>query len=1256
MRRFEFVEGASKKFWEIALNGAEFEVRWGRIGTSGQSQTKSFASDAKALAEHDKLVKEKTGKGYVEVGAETPTAPATAATPMKSPVAKPKTAAPKEVANPPVEIAPAPKLAPAAEPAPAPDVAWNDTFVATDPRTWPAAARAELHPFRAFPLEPLSIDKQVLWRSLKARFAENASATASNEALSARMAQETFPTTTLSPELEARVAARVALKDPAWTHVKWVIEGFVLVVDMWVLTGGCAHAVRSLRALVDAKHQGVVYAFPAIVTRLAHHLALADDAAYAAAEAAAELHALPVHTHENQMRSALIFLFAERGLADVDVMATATSWTPGSYANVPPLVVASITTLAALEAGTKFISGYTLKTAETGWRSASAEPTLFSFVARFGEPVLGAFELFLDRSEMDSDTLRALGSAIALVGTPRAFELLAKHAHVRAMLSALRDRALERPLVALRPLVHQSLQRGAASSPCRTILSQLLRTSTPKLDGAIEGLADAGKKLIAELRAKAGVGLEEASTSELPSFVVTPLWLGKKQRVSANVEGLTQLPFVETMGWPQGLQARWLKDTTDTWSAKSATMPEHFQQRWNIPAELAQRLGENDNAEDVEALQALVKANRYFYGYATLLPHYGARLAKKLLHAFAAERWWRPNEPLHLLAARHELEFLDAFLAFASAHLDEGLDVLLPYASPRVAMLAADAQYRLKKKPPAAKAWLLRHPEAAAIGLIPKAIGKAGKERDVAEFGLRLLAREGHESTVMEVAARYGDAPKAAVRAVLDFDPLQVFPSKMPSLPDFAKADALPRLVLRETGHALPVSAMQHVLTMLAFSKAGEPYAGITILKELTTVSSQGDFAWELFQSWQVAGADSKQGWAFTAMGFFGDDECARKLTPLLRAWPGEAQHQRAVAGLEVLAAIGTDVALMHLHGIAQKLKFKGLQEKAREKIDQIADARGLTADELADRLVPDLGLDEDGSLTLDFGSRNFRVVFDESLKPFVKEASGKRLGDLPKPRKEDDEAKSKEATETWKALKKDAKTIAQQQVIRLELAMCGRRRWSEDVFRPFLVEHPLVRHLAQRIVWGLYNTEGKLTETFRVAEDGSYANASDDVFTLPEGASIGVAHTLEMKNEDEAKFGQSFADYELLQPFKQLGRETYALTAEEATLPSVARWNGKKIPTGKVLGLEARGWRRGTPQDGGHIGWMEKQVGEEVLTVELDPGIAVGMIDEFPEQQIYGLGLGDDWRWRKQSQKMLGDLDVIVISEALRDVELMLG
>jgi predicted DNA-binding WGR domain protein len=68
MRRFELIEGTSSKFWEVDLEGSSVTVRFGRIGTQGQTQTKTFSDAPAAKKEHDKLVKDKTGKGYGEVG------------------------------------------------------------------------------------------------------------------------------------------------------------------------------------------------------------------------------------------------------------------------------------------------------------------------------------------------------------------------------------------------------------------------------------------------------------------------------------------------------------------------------------------------------------------------------------------------------------------------------------------------------------------------------------------------------------------------------------------------------------------------------------------------------------------------------------------------------------------------------------------------------------------------------------------------------------------------------------------------------------------------------------------------------------------------------------------------------------------------------------------------------------------------------------------------------------------------------------
>jgi predicted DNA-binding WGR domain protein len=65
-RYFELVAGTSRKFWAISLSGSDVTTRWGRIGTDGQSKAKTFKDAATAKREHDKLIAEKTSKGYTE--------------------------------------------------------------------------------------------------------------------------------------------------------------------------------------------------------------------------------------------------------------------------------------------------------------------------------------------------------------------------------------------------------------------------------------------------------------------------------------------------------------------------------------------------------------------------------------------------------------------------------------------------------------------------------------------------------------------------------------------------------------------------------------------------------------------------------------------------------------------------------------------------------------------------------------------------------------------------------------------------------------------------------------------------------------------------------------------------------------------------------------------------------------------------------------------------------------------------------------
>jgi predicted DNA-binding WGR domain protein len=65
-RYFEFIGGNSAKFWELGVSGVEVTVRFGRIGTDGQTQVKSFPDAAAATRHAEKLIAAKIGKGYAE--------------------------------------------------------------------------------------------------------------------------------------------------------------------------------------------------------------------------------------------------------------------------------------------------------------------------------------------------------------------------------------------------------------------------------------------------------------------------------------------------------------------------------------------------------------------------------------------------------------------------------------------------------------------------------------------------------------------------------------------------------------------------------------------------------------------------------------------------------------------------------------------------------------------------------------------------------------------------------------------------------------------------------------------------------------------------------------------------------------------------------------------------------------------------------------------------------------------------------------
>jgi predicted DNA-binding WGR domain protein len=65
-RTFEYKDAKSAKFWEVTTEHLLCTVRFGKIDTAGQSQSKHFPDNEAAEQHGEKLIAEKLRKGYTE--------------------------------------------------------------------------------------------------------------------------------------------------------------------------------------------------------------------------------------------------------------------------------------------------------------------------------------------------------------------------------------------------------------------------------------------------------------------------------------------------------------------------------------------------------------------------------------------------------------------------------------------------------------------------------------------------------------------------------------------------------------------------------------------------------------------------------------------------------------------------------------------------------------------------------------------------------------------------------------------------------------------------------------------------------------------------------------------------------------------------------------------------------------------------------------------------------------------------------------
>lgn len=565
--------------------------------------------------------------------------------------------------------------------------------------------------------------------------------------------------------------------------------------------------------------------------------------------------------------------------------------------------------------------------------------------------------------------------------------------------------------------------------------------------------------------------------------------------------------------------------------------------------------------------------------------------------------------------------FPGGLAAVPASHRDFGA-VVAPLASlgnPWLSFLAARGQ----------DATLLRllEGDARAAGAFVAGRALGGPVREEARAWLFA------HRTVVEPVLRQSDLPEATTAcALLDGDEGAGDPARAQArggkreAPAFFDPTKLPAPKLRD-GTPLEGAAVQ-AFGELHFGTVGSTLPAVVEARAACDLDSLDAFAVGLLDLWKEAGEPPAEHlWVLDCAVKLGGDAAAREIAARIRSWARGAEAPRqawdedehrvvlvsagdrawgfARAGCYALGASQSDLALTLLDDLAHNGSAGWLRKLAAEAMERSVIRRGKgkrTRAPLADDVVPDLGLEADGTLRLDLGKRVFKVTFDETLTPRLLDETGALQKSFPRTRKEDDAERMAGAKARFAGLGKDAAVLARQQMTQLERAMCTGRVWALDAFRARFVAHRLLGHLGRRLVWAYED----LSKTFRVAEDHTLAGEDDATLEPPSDARVVLVHPALLDHATRARWVSLFGDYRIIQPFPQLARECFVPSDDDMGAYHLARARGTATSRGRLFQLARRGWKaRG--QGGVVDGYVRELPSGAIAQIGIAPPLAVG-------------------------------------------------
>ncbi|MFG2075739.1 DUF4132 domain-containing protein [Nonomuraea maritima] len=346
---------------------------------------------------------------------------------------------------------------------------------------------------------------------------------------------------------------------------------------------------------------------------------------------------------------------------------------------------------------------------------------------------------------------------------------------------------------------------------------------------------------------------------------------------------------------------------------------------------------------------------------------------------------------------------------------------------------------------------------------------------------------------------------------------------------------------------------------------------------------------------------------------------------------------------------------------VQAKVRKKSVLNNVARTLDVVAEAAGLSREQLLDRTVPTFGLGPDGVREERVGDHVLRLHADGPAVTFVNRA-GRTLKSAPQAIRRDP------ALAEARATLKELRQALPAERFRLERALIEERVWRWREITEFFLDHPVTGLHARHLIWQI--PQGPAGLPVRT-EAGWELSDPRGVRTRPDAdMSVHLWHPIRETADDVRAWRDFLLERGVRQPYKQAFREIYLLTpAEERTRTHSDRFAGHTLRYGQAKALlNQRGW---TDLSIGH--WDYECGGDQGEAVKVLSGwrarwgmYVVGDPDEdgwgtasfcaAEDIRLYPADATGVRGWGAGEGAPLTEVPPLVLSEVLRDADLAVG